>query len=45
MIDDISFYPLKYLDETADSIEGLPFKLNDFGLRGSTSVEVCCSNY
>ncbi|XP_033744427.1 nicotinamide phosphoribosyltransferase-like [Pecten maximus] len=29
----------KYLDETADSMEGLPFKLHDFGFRGSTSVE------
>ncbi|XP_064605441.1 nicotinamide phosphoribosyltransferase-like [Liolophura sinensis] len=29
----------KYLDETADNLEGLPFKLHDFGFRGSTSVE------
>uniref|UniRef100_A0A1I7ZIS1 Nicotinamide phosphoribosyltransferase n=2 Tax=Steinernema glaseri TaxID=37863 RepID=A0A1I7ZIS1_9BILA len=29
----------KYLVETADSIDGLPFKLHDFGYRGSTSVE------
>ena len=30
----------KYLHETADNMEGLPFKLHDFGYRGSTSVEV-----
>ena len=30
----------RYLDETADSLAGLPFKLHDFGFRGSTSVEV-----
>lgn len=30
----------KYLDETADNLDSLPFKLNDFGFRGSTSVEV-----
>ncbi|XP_003385030.1 PREDICTED: nicotinamide phosphoribosyltransferase-like [Amphimedon queenslandica] len=29
----------KYLNETSDSMEGLPFKLHDFGFRGSTSVE------
>ncbi|XP_021368938.1 nicotinamide phosphoribosyltransferase-like [Mizuhopecten yessoensis] len=29
----------KYLDETADSMDGLGFKLHDFGFRGSTSVE------
>ncbi|KAK7102512.1 nicotinamide phosphoribosyltransferase-like [Littorina saxatilis] len=29
----------KCLDETADSLLGLPFKLHDFGFRGSTSVE------
>uniref|UniRef100_A0A914CWQ6 Nicotinamide phosphoribosyltransferase n=1 Tax=Acrobeloides nanus TaxID=290746 RepID=A0A914CWQ6_9BILA len=29
----------KYLDETSDSLDGLPFKLHDFGYRGSTSVE------
>ncbi|KAK0413218.1 hypothetical protein QR680_006667 [Steinernema hermaphroditum] len=29
----------KYLAETSDSIDGLPFKLHDFGYRGSTSVE------
>ncbi|XP_041347475.1 nicotinamide phosphoribosyltransferase-like [Gigantopelta aegis] len=28
-----------YLDETADNLAGLPFKLHDFGFRGSTSVE------
>lgn len=28
-----------YLDETADSLDGLPFKLHDFGYRGSSSVE------
>ena len=30
----------RYLDETSDSLAGLPFKLHDFGFRGSTSVEV-----
>ena len=30
----------KYLDETAEGFGGLPFKLHDFGFRGSTSVEV-----
>lgn len=29
----------KYLDETADNLNGLPFKLHDFGFRGSSSVE------
>ncbi len=29
----------QYLSETADSLDGLPFKLHDFGFRGSTSVE------
>ncbi|XP_013415217.1 nicotinamide phosphoribosyltransferase [Lingula anatina] len=29
----------KYLHETADNLQGLPFKLHDFGFRGSTSVE------
>ncbi|KAL3852341.1 hypothetical protein ACJMK2_015998 [Sinanodonta woodiana] len=29
----------KYLDETADNMDGLPFKLHDFGFRGSSSVE------
>ncbi|RCN48735.1 nicotinate phosphoribosyltransferase, (NAPRTase) family [Ancylostoma caninum] len=29
----------RYLEETSDSLEGLPFKLHDFGYRGSTSVE------
>ncbi|RLI38829.1 nicotinate phosphoribosyltransferase [Candidatus Bathyarchaeota archaeon] len=29
----------KYLEETADSIEGLPFKLHDFGYRGATCNE------
>ncbi|CAJ0937280.1 unnamed protein product, partial [Mesorhabditis belari] len=29
----------KYLIETANDISGLPFKLHDFGYRGSTSVE------
>ncbi|CAI4227817.1 unnamed protein product [Auanema sp. JU1783] len=29
----------KYLLETSDSLAGLPFKLHDFGYRGSTSVE------
>ena len=30
----------QYLAETAESLDGLPFKLHDFGFRGSTSVEV-----
>ncbi|VDK42729.1 unnamed protein product [Anisakis simplex] len=29
----------KYLHETADSLDGLPFKLHDFGYRGVSSVE------
>lgn len=29
----------RYLEKTADNLEGLPFKLHDFGFRGSTSVE------
>ncbi|ETN79736.1 nicotinate phosphoribosyltransferase, (NAPRTase) family [Necator americanus] len=29
----------RYLDATSDTMEGLPFKLHDFGYRGSTSVE------
>ncbi|EPB74900.1 nicotinate phosphoribosyltransferase, (NAPRTase) family [Ancylostoma ceylanicum] len=29
----------RYLEETSDSLDGLPFKLHDFGYRGSTSVE------
>tara|TARA_B100000745_G_scaffold299248_1_gene249634 strand:+ start:1706 stop:3091 length:1386 start_codon:yes stop_codon:yes gene_type:complete len=29
----------RYLDETADSSDGLPFKLHDFGARGATSEE------
>lgn len=29
----------KHLKETADSLEGLPFKLHDFGFRGVSSVE------
>lgn len=33
-------FPFQYLDETADNLNGLPFKLHDFGFRGSTSVEV-----
>ncbi len=28
-----------YLEETADSVEGLPFKLHDFGARGVSSEE------
>ena len=40
---------LQYLDQTADNLSGLPFKLHDFGYRGSTSIEVihitlCCNN-
>lgn len=30
----------KFLHETADDLKSLPFKLNDLGFRGSTSVEV-----
>ena len=30
----------RYLDETADNMDSLPFKLHDFGFRGSSSVEV-----
>lgn len=29
----------RYLEETADNTEGLPFKLHDFGARGATSEE------
>jgi nicotinamide phosphoribosyltransferase len=29
----------KYLNETADTMAGLPFKLHDFGFRGCSSVE------
>ncbi|XP_072027111.1 nicotinamide phosphoribosyltransferase-like [Amphiura filiformis] len=29
----------KYLYETADNMDGLPFKLHDFGFRGASSVE------
>ena len=29
----------KYLDQTADNREGLPFKLHDFGARGATTEE------
>ncbi|CAH3109914.1 unnamed protein product [Porites lobata] len=29
----------EYLVETAENLDGLPFKLHDFGFRGSTSVE------
>ncbi|XP_050414175.1 nicotinamide phosphoribosyltransferase isoform X2 [Patella vulgata] len=29
----------KYLDETADNLDGLPFKLHDFGFRGTSSME------
>lgn len=29
----------RYLEETADSTEGLPFKLHDFGARGASSLE------
>ncbi|KAL5484004.1 hypothetical protein EMCRGX_G020430 [Ephydatia muelleri] len=29
----------EYLNDTAGSLAGLPFKLHDFGFRGSTSVE------
>ena len=31
---------LQYLSDTADNLDGLHFKLHDFGFRGSTSVEV-----
>lgn len=30
----------KYLNQTADSLAGLPFKLHDFGFRGVSSAEV-----
>lgn len=33
----------QYLNETADTLDGLPFKLHDFGFRGSTSTEVIIS--
>ena len=33
-------HSLQHLLETADNMDGLPFKLHDFGCRGSTSVEV-----
>ena len=29
----------RYMEATADSLEGLPFKLHDFGARGATSEE------
>lgn len=29
----------RYLRDTADSLDGLPFKLHDFGYRGASSVE------
>ncbi|MFC6981521.1 nicotinate phosphoribosyltransferase [Microbulbifer taiwanensis] len=29
----------RYLEETADSLDGLPFKLHDFGSRGASSLE------
>lgn len=29
----------RYLEDTADSIDGLPFKLHDFGARGASSEE------
>jgi len=29
-----------YLNDTADTLDGLPFKLHDFGFRGVSSVEV-----
>ncbi len=30
---------VQYLSDTADDLSGLPYKLHDFGFRGSTSVE------
>ena len=30
----------KYLNDTADTLDGLPHKLHDFGFRGVSSVEV-----
>jgi len=30
----------KYMDETAETMDKLPFMLHDFGFRGSSSVEV-----
>ncbi len=32
----------RYLEETADSADGLPFKLHDFGGRGASSWETAC---
>ncbi len=34
----------QYLSDTAESLDGLPFKLHDFGYRGSSSVEVSISH-
>ena len=34
----------KYLRETADNFESLPYQLHDFGFRGCSSVEVGCSS-
>lgn len=31
---------VRYMNETADSLDELPFKLHDFGYRGASSVEV-----
>lgn len=33
-----------YMSETSDNLDGLFFKLHDFGFRGSTSVEVSVRN-
>lgn len=30
---------LRYMEETAENLDGLPFKLHDFGARGATSEE------
>ena len=35
----------KYLLETGENLNGLAFKLHDFGFRGSTSVEVLMVEY
>lgn len=32
----------KYLEKTADNLDGLPFKLHDFGARGTETYESAC---
>ena len=41
----LSLLCVQYLHETADNMDGLPFKLHDFGFRGSTSVEVSWTSW